>query len=94
MTIGFRAKRKKMVQEILEKYKGGSPAKYFLGTAPTIDNLTLSFPKAVLNWAVGLGMTAFTFALVYVGEMVWLWQTLSLPSWNDPEVFRRMYPLI
>eukprot|EP00291_Cryptomonas_curvata_P002560 CAMPEP_0172184362 /NCGR_PEP_ID=MMETSP1050-20130122/19530_1 /TAXON_ID=233186 /ORGANISM="Cryptomonas curvata, Strain CCAP979/52" /LENGTH=141 /DNA_ID=CAMNT_0012858145 /DNA_START=3 /DNA_END=428 /DNA_ORIENTATION=- len=67
------AKRKKMINDMLEKYKGGSPVKYLL---------------------VGLGMTAFTFVLVYVGEMVWLWQSLNLTSVTDPEIFRKMYPLI
>ena len=84
-----------MVQEILEKYKGGSPAKYFLGNCYDCDSVIQDCWLRLHHcFAVGLGMAAFTFALVYVGEMVWLWQTLNLPSWNDPEIFRRMYPLI
>ncbi len=82
-----------MINDMLEKYKGGSPVKYLLGSFFEFIRF-LSCPDHVLLSSVGLGMTALTFVLVYVGEMVWLWQSLNLTSMFDPEVFRKMYPLI
>ncbi len=90
----LRAKKKKMVKDMLDKYKGGSPVKYLLGS---FSSNSFGYIHGLMKYcllSVGLGMTALTFVLVYVGEMVWLWQSLNLTSVTDPEIFRKMYPLI
>mmetsp|Transcript_1082 Transcript_1082/g.2379 ORF Transcript_1082/g.2379 Transcript_1082/m.2379 type:complete len:149 (-) Transcript_1082:98-544(-) len=60
-----------------------------------VDKITAPFAdySPLVFLAGGCGVVILVVFLIWIGERCWLWTSLSLPSFSDPEIDKRMYPL-